>query len=291
MKRRRSIIRSVAFCALLALTPVIVPAQVNIFPKRLMMSPKERSREMELNNTSDIAYEISTHISYGIWRGDSTGSITLDTVTTSPENDRSCAPWTKIFPREMVILPHTTRKLRLMVIPPGELADGEHFARVFVAITEVKPPAPPSDDTTNITFHLRNQMIVVLPVIFRKGRIETALTLDSVQVHRTDTSTGIVVDIRVGGNSGYRGTLSGILTRIDGSLIDTVSALCISEAPSSRVHLTFPPLVDGDYSLALEGRTEAPGTLKEIVIQAPPVARSYRLSVSPSHVVVTPKVE
>ena len=159
-------------------------------------------------------------------------------------------------------------------------ADGEYWGRVIVTSTPVAAiPTSGADTVNGIQTNLSMRLQLDLPVIIRKGTTETGIVINGARAHADAEGTLVLLDMKRVGNSAYRGTLTGVLKRTDGSEVAHIEEQYTTEF-SLRKRLRFPKLADGTYALTVESQGVKKGGANEAVLQAPPLNKAYELTVA-----------
>jgi hypothetical protein len=287
----RPIIFHIRILALVALGFTLAQtatAQIEVAPTRVILSMRDRSHEVSVNNPSDNAVEVNTELGYRLIRFDSLGSLGLDSARTPQEASRSGRDWLKIFPRRFTLAPHTSRLVRVMVTIPDGVDEGEYWARLIVTGTPMGATVPvDADSTQGIDTRLTMRMQLDLPVIIRKGESSTGITLDGVQGRKINDTTIVLVDMNRSGNSAYRGTLRTVIHAADGAEIARAEQQFTAEF-ALRLGFRFPRLADGNYTLDVESESVKKGGANDAVIPAPTVTKHYSLVQSTSTTTIAP---
>jgi len=264
----------------------IASAQFEVAPTRLILTMRERSKEVNVVNTTDGPIEVEVDLGYKLIRTDSLGTMTLDSTGTPEELKKSGRDWLKIYPRRFSLAPHASRMVRVMVTIPADAEDGEYWGRAIVTSNPVAPVPTGGNDTAGIETKLTMRLQLDLPVIIRKGDVQTGIVLDGVQARPDAEGTALLADLRRTGNSAYRGTLAGVLRRSDGSEVARAEDQYTAEF-SLRKTLHFPALQDGSYVLTLTSESVKKGGANEAVIASPTVSGTYAVVVAGRNITVT----
>jgi hypothetical protein len=226
--------------------------------------------------------EVTTELGFKVIHSDSLGSVTLDSGRTSEQNAHSGKEWLKVFPRRFTLAPRTSRIVRVMVTVPDVAPEGEFWARLIVSGTPVNSSMKVDvDSVQGIETSLAMRMELDLPVIIRKGNVETGIAFDGMQGRISGENTLLLVDMRRTGNSAYRGTLKATVRDAQGSAVAQASEQFTAEF-TLRKGIILPRLSDGTYTVELESESVKKGGANEAVIPAPTVKQGYKLTVSGS---------
>ncbi len=156
-------------------------AGLTLAPTRILMTGNQRVASVQLANKGD------TPLTYRIFLRDKrmleSGRI-VDADDGPRRGERFAAELLRYAPRQVVVPPHGSQTVRLMLRNPGDdrLSEGEYRTHlVFRSL----PPAPTGDDEG----HVRARAIIEtsIPVIIRRGHFDAAISLTDA---RLDTIPG-----------------------------------------------------------------------------------------------------
>ncbi len=281
-------ILSITLLAFLSLASAVV-AQVEVAPTRVILTMRERSKEVNVSNTTDSPLEVDVQLGFKLITSDSAGVQGIDSVGTPEQRTRSAREWLKAFPRRFTLDPRSSRTVRVLATIPDAAEEGEYWARLIVAGTPVAGSVPVDGDTAQgIATNLVMRLELDFPVIVRKGNPSTGIEFNGLQVRRSAAETIALLDMTRTGNSAYRGTLFATLKNASGAEVARLEEQFTTEF-RFRKALRFPSLPDGNYLLELESRTVKKGSANDAVIPSTDVRKSYALAVSGSSVTVTMK--
>lgn len=224
--------------ALVAATP-LAGQGVLIAPTTVIIDARSRTSSILLVNQGDEPAEvdISTFFAYTIT--DSTGQLQLYTPDSAEAGLVSAAEWIRAYPRRMTIAPRSQQTVRLLVTPPADLPDGEYWARLAVLARGGRVPLESSTDTSLVNVGLSIEVRTLLPVLYRKGRVETGVAISGLRAQRVADSVVVRGRLQRQGNAAMIGTLRS-------ELVD----------PAGRVRASFSQPIS--TYLALEPRLVAP---------------------------------
>ena len=237
----------------LAAVPPLAGQGVLIAPTTVIIDARSRTSSILLVNQGEEPAEvdISTFFAYTIT--DSTGQLQLHTPESAETGLVSAAEWIRAFPRRMTIAPRSQQTVRLLVTPPADLPDGEYWARLAVLARGGRVPLESSADTSLVNVGLSIEVRTLLPVLYRKGKVETGVAISGLRAERVADSIVVRGRLERQGNAAMIGTLRSELVdsagRVRASFSQPISTYLALEprfvAPSDSV----PP---GDYVLRME---------------------------------------
>ena len=263
----------------LTVLPRMLPAQgVLVAPHYLVMDHRTRSGSVTVYNPGDESIEVSIGTLFGYPVTDSIGQFTLLT----PENPDSTLPsataWVEAFPRRLTLAPRERQTVRLLGRPPAGLKDGEYWTRLVVTAKGGIVPVSGISDTSNIQVGLTLEVRTILPVFYRKGQLQTGVTISNVRTQVVGDSLEIRARLVRHGNGAFLGTLRGSLVDSTGKAISTFSspvAVYFDIDPRFTAPLGRP--APGRYTLRLELATEREDLTSDILIQTTPVQDSLEI--------------
>ena len=238
---------------LVALSAPLAAQGVLIAPTTVIIDARSRTSSILLVNQGEEPAEvdISTFFAYTIT--DSTGQLQLHTPDSAETGIVSAAEWIRAFPRRMTIAPNSQQTVRLLVSPPAGLPDGEYWARLAVLARGGRVPLETSVDTSQVNVGLSIEVRTLLPVLYRKGKVETGIALSHLRAARIADSVVVRGRLERQGNAAMIGTLRSELVdsagRVRASFTQPVSTYLALEprfvAPADSVP-------SGDYTLRME---------------------------------------
>lgn len=263
---------------LTAISAAATAQGVVVAPHAVYVDHRTRSASVTLYNPGADPVEASVYFIYGYPVTDSTGQLQLfepDSVT--PEMP-AAHRWLEAFPKRVTIPPLTRQTVRLLARPPQGLADGEYWARLVVTAKAGSVPVSGAADT-GIRIGLNLEVRTVIPVIYRKGALQTGLSVSAIETARRNDSLVIRPRLRRQGTAAYTGTAKGALVSQAGRTVATFSepiAVYFDATPAFRLPVKGLPA--GRYRLRLEFATERPDIAPELLLRAPVLRDSVEVS-------------
>lgn len=265
----------------------IASAQVEVAPTRVLLSMRERSREVNVINNSTNPVEVTCELGYKLFRSDSLGRISVDSAATAEEASHSCQPWLKVFPRKFILAPGASRMVRVLIVPADSASEGEYWGRIIFGSTPIIR-APAEDTSDAIRTNLTMRIELDIPVIFRKGSVQTGIEFTGITARNESDATVALLDTKRTGNSAYRGTLTAVVKRPDGSEVSRFEEQYTTEF-QLRKRIQLPKLSEGSYTLEVESKSVKRGSANDAVIASPTVSKTYALTVSKSGIQIASK--
>ena len=243
---------------------------VIVAPHAIYLDHRTRSASITLYNPGAKAAEvaISTFFAYPVT--DSLGHFTLFTPDSIESAMRSATDWIEAFPRRMTIAPLQRQTIRLLARPPHGLADGEYWSRIMISAKGGALPVSGAD-SGNIEIGLTLEVRTIIPLIYRKGQLQTGISISGLRSEVEGDSLRVRVRLERQGRSAYIGTARGTLVNEHGTTVSTFEQP-IAVYYDAQPVFSLPVAPAGRYTLRLEVATERSDIATEQLLRAP-VAR------------------
>lgn len=254
---RRPLIRA-ALCALSCAAPLTAALQaqgVLIAPTTVFIDARVRSAELQLSNPGTQPVEVSIgSLFFGYPVSDSAGAFELKSVEHPDSTMPSAAGWIQAYPRIVTLSPRGQQVVRLLVRPPANLKDGEYWARLTVSARSQAPAASMAKDSNGVSIGLNLEVRTIIPVLYRKGVVQTGVRVDSVSLSRGkgDSLDAHLHLVRTG-NSAFLGLVRAAVVDSAGKTVATASSpIAVYYEMSPRIRMATPSLSSGRYRLRIE---------------------------------------
>lgn len=154
---------------------------INLYPKRIVLSDRERTASVGLYNRAPVAGEYEISVDDMIMRPDGQ-MLQLSAVTDPVERDKVkvASSWIKWSPRRVVLPASEALMVRIMTRLPSDLPAGEYRAHFSVVSVPTEEGPETIEQATgeatggNLAVRIRPRFGITVPVILRVG--ETTLT-------------------------------------------------------------------------------------------------------------------
>lgn len=245
---------------------------VLVAPHAVYLDHRTRSGSLTLYNPGAEPVEIAVSFFFGYPVTDSLGHFTIATPDSDQAGMPSAAEWIDAFPRRLTLAPLQRQVVRLLARPPQGLADGEYWSRVMISakggVVQVAQA-----DSNGISIGLNLEVRTIIPLIYRKGQLQTGIALTGLHAERQGDSLQVQVKVERQGGAAYVGTARGALLDDRGNQISKFEqpvAIYYTAEPSFMMSLAG--RTTGRYRLRLELATERSDIAPELLLRAP-VAR------------------
>jgi hypothetical protein len=239
------------------------------------MDHRTRSGALTIYNPGNDPVEISISTLFGYPVTDSSGQFSLFTSEQPDSTMPSASAWVEAFPRRMTLNPRERQTVRLLGRPPAGLNDGEYWTRLVVSAKGGRLPVAGVADTSGIQVGLTLEVRTILPVFYRKGALQTGVTISGIRAAMAGDSLEIRAHLERQGSAAFIGTVRGSLVDSSGRTVTTFSspvAIYYSADPRFLAPLNRPAA--GRYRLRLELSTEREDLPPETLLQSAPVRDS-----------------
>jgi hypothetical protein len=271
--------RRLMLALLLPVTAGTAVAQgVVVAPHAVYLDHLTRSGAIILYNPGAEPAEVSITAFYGYPVTDSTGRFSLripDSVTSAMP---SAAGWIEAYPKRLTLAPLTKQTIRLLARPPQGLPDGEYWSRITISAKGGALPVTGAD-TTGIRIGLNLEVRSIIPLIYRKGRLATGLTVSGLNAERRNDSIAVRAHLERQGTAAYVGTARGQLVSTQGKTVASFEQpVAIYYDADPVFWLPVTGLAPGRYRLRLAVATERSDIMPEVLLRTPPVRDSLEVT-------------
>lgn len=255
--------------ALSSIAVVAVPVRaqgVLIAPTAVFVDARTRTASLMIINPNETTAEVEIATLFAYPVTDSIGQLVLRTPEQPDSTMPSAAEWVRPFPRRMSLAPKAQQTVRLLVSPPPSLPDGEYWTRIVVTARGGRLPITESRDSGTVSVGLSVEVRAILPLLYRKGRLTSGVTLSDLRGERVGDSLLVRAKLTRTGSAAALGTARGELVDSSGVTRATFSTP-VSAYFGVDPRFTFPldSIPAGPYRVRLEispGRTDlAPGVI------------------------------
>jgi hypothetical protein len=246
-----------ALAAALALVAGTVSAAhaVSVSPTALYIDSRTRTGVLTLFNPGTLPEEITIDFAYGYPQADSAGNVTVPTTHQPAAGEPSAMAWMRAFPRRLLLQPGQRQIVRVLVEAPGDLADGEYWARVLVSSRGGQPPIEQTQG--DVRLQLNVQTTMVMAANYRKGDVRTSIGIAAASAHRATDGVQMQVDFTRGGNAAYLGRMRADLLDGAGNVVGTLyDDLAVYRAMRRRMTFPVPAGANGPFTVRIHVDTE-----------------------------------
>lgn len=257
--------------AIVLLASTRTSADVRVAPASVFITDKVTAGKLFLDNSGSEPQEVELSLAFGYLASDANGSIRVVSDIYNNDTLRSSAKWLKIFPSKVRIPAHSQQTVRIIAYPPSSLPDGEYWSRIIISSRKA------TDIRTNGTNDIATQIDLVIqtlvPVMFRKGIVQTGVTLTDVKADRDSTGRLIVeTSLQRSGNATFLGRLVVRLYDPDGKIIGEESnEVAVYYAITRRVAFPLTTPDKGEYTIDLLIDTDRTDLQPQSILPARPV--------------------
>lgn len=246
---RTSLVVSLCFFATRA------SSDVRVAPTSVFMTDRATSGKLFLDNSGTEPQEVELSLIFGYLASDRDGAIHVATDIRGDDTLRSSAGWMKIFPSKVRLAPHTQQTVRITAYPLSGLPDGEYWSRVVVS---TRKPADVRLATETIATQIDLVIQTLVPVMFRKGKVETGVAITEAKADRDSTGTLVVhTTMQRSGNATFLGRLVVRLHNPDGKIVaEEANEVAVYYTITRKATFRLPDAPRGEYTIELLIDTE-----------------------------------
>lgn len=244
-----------AAAALMLLSPAA--HAVTVSPTALYLSARNPSALLTLINTSTRAEEIEITFGFGYPTSDSSGTLAVTITDSAATGEPAAVDWLRAFPRRLVLQPGQRQVVRVTVVAPAGLADGEYWGRVLVKSRGGEPPIEQTQGQVHMQLSLETTFATA--VFFQKGTMRTGIAATPT-ARRTNDGVQFTVDLHREGNAVFLGRVRAELYDAAGhKLAETEDVVAVYRDLRRRFVLrSDAPLPDGPLEVRFVVDTERP---------------------------------
>ncbi|MEP6990899.1 MAG: hypothetical protein ABJA80_08230 [bacterium] len=227
--------------ALLACAGMSRPARaVTVSPTALYITSRSPSALLTLYNAGDRPEEIEISFGFGYPRSDSTGTLQVIITDSAATGEPSASAWLRVFPRRMILQPGQRQVVRVTVVAPAGIADGEYWGRVLVKSRGGEPPIEQAQGQVKMSLTVETTFATA--VFFRKGDNTTGITVPTAAAVLTPRGVQTTLDLERTGSSAYLGRVRVFLVDSVGRTRDSVEdVVAVYRQLRRRFAMPLPP--------------------------------------------------
>lgn len=276
-----STVRHAVFGLVGLLAPVAVGAQgLLVAPHAVYIDHAGRSGAVLLYNPNPEPVEVTISTLFGYPVTDSLGRMLLHTTDRPDSTAQSAADWIQAFPRRLTVAPLERQTVRLLASPPSGLSDGEYWARLVISAKGGRVPITGLSDTTKIRVGLSLEVRTIIGVAYRKGHVQTGVTLSRLRAHVVSDSLETWLRLERRGNAAFVGTVRGVLVDSTGTeRARFVSPVGVYYSLEPRFPVAVGHLAPGRYRLRVGVSTDREDLSPSVVLPAVAVSDSVDVEV------------
>ena len=254
----------VVTCGLIILLSVNLTAGVLVAPTVVILSDKDRTGRINVENPGNKSKEVEISIGFGLPVSDSLGKVSIALQDSNVTDPRSAMGWVSAFPRKFRLEANGSQVVRLVARPPKDLTDGEYWAQIIVKSQEGELSFPADSGSGSITTKLNMIMKTVIALKYRTGDLTAKLELSSMNIQQVDSQVVVRCNLTNQGNVSYLGVLTCRLLDADNQEISLhKSNLAVYRDLCRGINL---PVKAGDFKkpyqvnlhITGKGRTDVP---------------------------------
>ncbi|MDX1636693.1 MAG: hypothetical protein R3281_01905 [Balneolaceae bacterium] len=247
-------------------------AQVSIAPTSLFFDSQSRFSSLTVSNGGQQAQEIAISTEFGYPTTDENGNLTIANDSLMAE-EKSLAPWMKIFPQNFTLQPNQRQVVRFVTQPPPSLDAGGYWSRVQISSNPVSPPIEEVEEG-QVGAQINLVVNQVIAAHFRTKGAETGVEVTDVaftQVDSTDTGQ-IAVLMEQTGNAPFIGSISVEVTGPGGETVyEQTTTNSVYTTITRNFSFDLGDLEPGTYNVSGSVQSQRRDISRENLLQIDPV--------------------
>lgn len=246
---------------------------VTVSPTALYLSARNPSALLTLINTGSRPEEIEIAFGFGYPTSDSTGALQVRITDSAATDEPSAAAWLRAFPRRLVLQPGQRQVVRVTVVAPAGLADGEYWGRVLVKSRGGEPPIEQTQGQVRMQLSLETTFATA--VFFQRGAMTTGVAALA-SAERVGDGVQFTVDLHREGNAVFLGRVRAELYDAEErKLAEAEDVVAVYRQIRRRFLLRGDaPLPAGPLTVRYLADTERPDLPGTGPVRSPPVSGS-----------------
>ena len=283
MRQNRVFWLAVLISSARAWPPATAAAQgVTIAPPVVILDHRQRGGSLELFNVRNEPVEVSISLAYGFPVSDSCGFVDVRLMDAVPSSEPAATPWVDVYPRRIMIMPGQRQTIRFLARPPTDLPDREYWSRVIVTSGGAAIPVVTGDTSSGITVALNVTLRTITTLLYRKGSLQTALSVHDVRTSVAGDSLVVRAVLTPSGTAAWLGTVRGTLRSPEGRVVgrfERPMGIYYTLDPSFAIPLDR-RMASGTYRLTVDAVTERPDLPRSSLVRAPDVSASMDIQIA-----------
>jgi hypothetical protein len=253
-------------------------AQVMVAPTALFTSKQVPFATLLVANRSNEPQEVAIDFRFGYPASDSLGDLYMAYGDSLDAARFSMDSWVRAFPRRFVLGPGQEQVVRVIARPPADIEEGTYWSRLVVTSSGRAPAITAAGEASSAQVMMRIEQVTA--VLYRNGRLSTAIDIGDPQVHSDSAATTVRVPLGRGGNSPFLGRIRVQVFNAEGvPVAETQEYFAVYVDLTKRISL--PPLSPGDYTVEITVSPTRPDIPRENLVQMPDAVRKKVFQVSP----------
>lgn len=217
--------------ALLAALSLVLGASraqaVTVSPTALYISARNPSGLLTLINSGSRPEEIEIGFGFGYAGFDTSAAIRVTLADSAPKGEPSATAWLRAFPRRLLLQPGQRQVVRITVVAPPGLADGEFWGRVLIKSRGGEPPIEQTQG--QVRMQLNVETTFATAVFYQKGSLTTGVHVDAATAVRVKDGVQFTIDMTRTGNAAFLG-------RVRAEVVDAAGHVWASDEDVTAVY-------------------------------------------------------
>jgi hypothetical protein len=254
-------------------------SQVALAPSALFIQGRTGIGNIYVTNPSASPQEVNVDFIFGYPGVDSVGNLTMIYQDSVAAKTYALNPFVKAYPRSFILQPKAQQTLRLQVRTNNSLRDAFLFTRIKVSSVQ-KSPDVEKKPTQTVSAQVSFKFEQILPVFYRKGNVNTGLTIHHVSTSLKEKTLTVLVDAERTGTAPFIGSSRAVLySAANTEVARFEETTSIYFQVKQRINVDVSKAGAGVYRLVLTYETKRSDVAVEDLIQAPPVTKEVTVNI------------
>lgn len=227
LPRLRRIGARALLAALLLVAGSSVARAVTVSPTALYISSRNPSGLLTLINSSSRPEEIEIGFGFGYAGFDTSAAIRVTIADSAASTEPAATAWLRAFPRRLLLQPGQRQVVRITVVAPPGLSDGEYWGRVLIKSRGGEPPIEQSQG--QVRMQLNVETTFATAVFFQKGSLSTGVHVDAATAVRVKDGVQFTMDLTRTGTAAFLG-------RVHAEVVDAKGDVWASDEDVTAVY-------------------------------------------------------
>lgn len=260
---------------------LVIPTAIGavyVSPTALFLSDTNRNGQLTVGNNGTEPEEVQIELKFGFVDADSAGTPFVRMIDDPGPEFPAATAWLGVYPQRVRLAPGERQTVRVFARPPADLPDGEYWSRLIVSGRRAPTDLATGDSLVQAGVSL--EVRLVTSVTFRKGEVNTGLTLHDITAQAFPDSLVVHTGMERRGTAAYLGTVFFEVLTAGGTVVrDWSTPVSVHVSVTRRFVFPLEPLAPGDYTLRVRAEATRPDIAEAHVLPARSVSYSIPLPV------------
>ena len=220
-------------------------AALQVFPTRLFLNARKRVAQLTLRHVGNKAE--TYHISTIFYKMQPDGGV--QQVENPSDEERPLLKFLRFSPREVTLPPNIEQTVKVMVIPSGNISEGEYRAHIKFEPKGDDDSGDPNNGGKDVAMKLSARVAIAVPVFYAQGSPELKTSVkDFKLITLEDQKQGFQAEVQAEGKKFLYGDIRVWFSPKNGKTIQVGTVLGISSYVPKR-NIRFPLTIPDGVNL------------------------------------------